>query len=372
MNLFDFTINFEDDQTSARLGELITPHGAVITPAFVPVATKGTVKTLSSRELYEMGAQILIVNAFHLHLHPGTEIIRDLGGLHTFMNWDGPLITDNGGFQATNSYLFHKIDETGIFFRSPHDGQIHQITPEIATEYQNNLGADIIMALDECPLYSKNYDYIKESLERTLRWSKASKEAHNNPDQAIFGIIQGGTFKELRQRSVNEMTKMDFSGYGLGGISVGEPEDSIYEIARFTATLLPHNKIRYLMGVGSPDIIFNAVESGIDLFDSVFPTRSGRHGTLFTVSGPINIKNAKYRRDSNPIDSECDCFACQNYSRAYIAHLFKHQEMLGMRLAALHNVHFLLHLVKKIRRAIRDGQFLDFKEQFMKKYNQIS
>ncbi len=370
--MFDFTINFEDEKISARLGELITPHGAVLTPAFVPVATKGTVKTLSSLELYKMGAQILIVNAFHLHLHPGTEIIKGLGGLHKFMNWDGPLITDNGGFQATKSYLFHKIDASGIFFRSPHDGQIHQITPEVATEYQNNLGADIIMALDECPKYSTDYNYLQESLERTLQWSRASQIAHKKPDQAIFGIIQGGIFKDLRQRSVNEMTKMNFAGYGLGGISVGEPENSIYEITKYTANLLPSNKIRYLMGVGSPNIIFNAVESGIDLFDSVFPTRSGRHGTLFTVSGPLNIKNAKYRRDSNPIDPDCDCFSCQNYSRGYIAHLFKHQEMLGMRLAALHNVHFILRLVKNIRMAIRDGQFLGYKEEFLKKYNKVS
>lgn len=367
--VFKFTIKLDDEQTSARTGELITPHGKVQTPMFVPVATKGTVKTLSYKELQEMGAEILIVNAFHLHLHPGTEIIRDLGGLHEFMNWDGPLITDNGGFQATNSYLFHKLNKTGIFFRSPHDGQIHQITPEIATEYQNNLGADIIMALDECPAFSTDYQYFKESLDRTLKWSVESKNAHDKPNQAIFGIIQGGTFKELRQRSVEEMTKLNFDGYGLGGISVGEPDDLIFDITRFTANLLPHNQVRYLMGVGSPAIIFEAVEAGIDLFDSVFPTRSGRHGTVFTESGPVNIKNAKHRRDSDPIDPTCSCFTCQNHGRAYIAHLFKHHEMLGMRLAALHNVHFILHLVKNVRKSIENGTFLEYKQKFLEKYN---
>ncbi len=228
------------------------------------------------------------------------------------------------------------------------------------------------MALDECPAYSTDYHYFKESLERTLKWSAQSKEMHQNPEQAIFGIIQGGTFKDLRKHSVKEMTRLNFDGYGLGGISVGEPDDLIYDITRFTANLLPPNKVRYLMGVGSPAIIFNAVESGIDLFDSVFPTRSGRHGTVFTASGPLNIKNAKYRRDSNPIDSECSCFTCNNYSRAYITHLFKHQEMLGMRLAALHNVSFILNLVKNIRKAIQKNMFLDYKQEFLSQYSNIS
>ncbi|MHA1267502.1 MAG: tRNA guanosine(34) transglycosylase Tgt [Candidatus Helarchaeota archaeon] len=367
--MFRFEVLEEDKATEARTGTLSTSHGTVHTPAFVPVATKGTVKTLSSHELKEMGAEILIVNAFHLHLHPGTEVIKELGGLHKFMNWNGPLITDNGGFQVTNSYLFHKIDENGIWFRSPHDGQIHQITPEIAIEYQSNLGADIIMALDECPPYSNDYNYLKQSLNRTLRWAALSKNYHQNPRQVIFGIIQGGIFKDLRQQSVNEMTKLDFAGYGLGGISVGEPENLIYDITRFTAKLLPKNKIRYLMGVGSPGIIFEAVEAGIDLFDSVFPTRSGRHGTVFSESGPLNIRNAKYRYDNSPIDSECSCFSCENYSRAYLTHLFKQKEMLGYRLAALHNVHFILNLVNKIRDAIKRGEFLNYKQIFLSKYN---
>ena len=367
--LFNFKIKKEDEQTAARIGQVITPHGTVNTPMFVPVATKGTVKTLTSKELIEMGAEILIVNAFHMHLLPGTDIIRDLGGLHTFMNWTRPLITDNGGFQATNNYMFQKIDETGIFFRSPHDGQIHQITPEIAIQYQNDLGADIIMALDECPRYSTDYQYFEESLNRTLKWADESRDLHLNPNQALFGIIQGGTFKDLRQKSVNEMVKKNFAGYGLGGISVGEPDHLIYDITRFTANLLPKEKIRYLMGVGSPAIIFEAVEAGIDLFDSVFPTRCGRHGTVFTTNGPISIKAAKYRRDSNPIDAECSCFTCQNYARAYITHLIKHQEMLGMRLAALHNVHFILNLVKNIRKAIQEGTFLNYKEEFLQQYS---
>lgn len=367
--LFDFRIKKEDDQTATRLGQLTTPHGTVNTPMFVPVATKGTVKTLTSQELREMGAEILIVNAFHMHLLPGAEVIRELGGLHSFMNWNRPLITDNGGFQATNIYMFHKIDETGIFFRSPHDGQIHQITPEIAIQYQNDLGADIIMALDECPWYSTDYQYFKESLSRTLKWAEESKRLHQNANQVLFGIIQGGTFKDLRQKSVNEMVKKDFMGYGLGGISVGEPDDLIHEITRFTANLLPREKVRYLMGIGSPAIIFEAVEAGIDLFDSVFPTRSGRHGTLFTTYGPINIRNAKYRLDSSPIDTECSCFTCQTYSRAYITHLFKHQEMLGMRLSALHNVHFILNLVKNIREAVQKGIFLNYKEEFFQNYS---
>lgn len=366
--MFRYTLKKEDHQTHARLGVLDTPHGTVKTPAFVPVATKGTVKSLTTQELVAMGAQILIVNAFHLHLHPGTEVIKELGGLHRFMRWDGPLITDNGGFQATNSYLFQKIDETGIYFRSPHDGQIHQITPEIATEYQNNLGADIIMALDECPSYPLDYEKLRVSLTRTLGWSAKSKAAHNNPKQAIFGIIQGGIFHDLRQESVEQMTQMDFAGYGLGGISVGESIDKIYETTRFTANLLPREKIRYLMGVGSPAIIFEAIEAGIDIFDSAFPTRSGRHGTVFTSSGPLNIKNSKNRLDSNPIDTNCTCFTCENYTRAYLTHLFKHREMLGNRLAALHNVHFILNLVRNIRTAIDEGKFLSFKQQFLDAY----
>ncbi len=366
--MFKFTIRKEDERTDARLGELETPHGKVHTPMFVPVATKGTVKTLSSRELKEMGAEILIVNAFHLHLLPGTELIKELGGLHKFMNWDGPLITDNGGFQATNSYLFHKLDETGIYFRSPHDGQIHQITPEIVIKYQNDLGADIIMALDECPRYSTNYEEIKESLTRTLKWSGESKRLHKNPKQALFGIIQGGIFKDLRQLSVEEMIRKDFAGYGLGGISVGEPDNLIFDITKFTANILPHSKIRYLMGVGSPAIIFEAVEAGIDLFDSVFPTRTGRHGTVFTRLGPINIKAARYRDDPRVLDESCSCFTCQNYTRAYIMHLLKHQEILGMRLAALHNVHFILHLVKEIRKAIENNHLLEFKHEFLNQY----
>ncbi len=366
--VFDFRIKKADDQTAARIGQFITPHGTVNTPMFVPVATKGSVKTLTTQELLEMGAEILIVNAFHMHLLPGTDTIRELGGLHKFMNWKGPLITDNGGFQATNAYIFQRIDETGIFFRSPHDGQIHQITPEIALHYQHDLGADIIMALDECPRYSEDYQYFEASLNRTLKWAEESKQLHRNPQQALFGIIQGGIFKDLRQRSVSEMVKKDFTGYGLGGISVGEPDNLIYETTRFTANLLPKDRIRYLMGIGSPNIIFEAVEAGIDLFDSVFPTRSGRHGTVLTSKGPINIKAAKYRRDSDPIDSECACFTCRNYTRAYITHLFKHQELLGMRLAALHNVHFILHLVKNIRTAIREGTFMDYKKEFLQRY----
>ncbi|HUX99730.1 MAG TPA: tRNA guanosine(34) transglycosylase Tgt [Candidatus Deferrimicrobium sp.] len=369
--MLDFKIKIADETTNARIGELITPHGKVNTPMFVPVATKATVKTLTTQELLDMGAEILIVNAFHLHLHPGTEIIKELGGLHKFMNWNRPLITDNGGFQATNSYLFHKIDETGIYFRSPHDGQIHQINPEEAIRYQNNLGADIIMALDECPAYTENYEYVKQSLDRTLSWAVESKKIHQNTNQVMFGIIQGGIFKDLRQRSVEAMRELDFAGYGLGGISVGEPDNLIYEITRYTANLLPKDKMRYLMGVGSPQIIFEAVEAGIDLFDSVFPTRSGRHGTVFSELGPINIKNAKYRQDSDPIDSNCTCFTCKNYSRAYLTHLIKHQEMLGMRLAALHNVHFILNLVRNIREAIEEGRFLEYKREVLSKYGKI-
>ncbi len=366
--LFDFVVKKEDAETAARLGTFDTPHGTVNTPVFVPVATKATVKTLTTHELEDIGAEILIVNAFHLHLHPGTDLIADLGGLHKFMKWDGPLITDNGGFQATNSYLFQKIDDTGIYFRSPHDGQIHKITPEIAIKYQNELGADIIMALDECPRYPNEREYIEASLERTLKWSAESKRAHQNPAQALFGIIQGGIYEDLRKRSVEEMVKMDFAGYGLGGISVGEPDQLIYRVSRYTADLLPREKIRYLMGVGSPNIIFKAVESGIDLFDSAFPTRTGRHGGLFTREGPINLKSARYRRDNTPIDGECSCFSCQNYSRAYITHLFKHNELLGMRLAALHNVAFIIELVRNIRKSIERGEFSEFKEQFLKSY----
>ena len=359
-------------QSGARLGRLHTPHGVIETPIFMPVGTQATVKAMTPEELKEIGAQIILSNTYHLYLRPGEKLVEKAGGLHGFMNWDRPILTDSGGFQVFSLSDLRNITEEGVTFRSHLDGSKHFISPEKAIEIENALGADIIMAFDECTPYEADYDYTKKSMERTLRWAERCKNAHKKPDkQALFGIVQGGMFKDLREISAIETVKMDFPGYAVGGLSIGEPKEIMYQVLDWTVPFLPENKPRYLMGVGSPDALLEGVIRGIDMFDCVLPTRIARNGTVFTSKGKVVIKNAEYAEDFSPLDDECDCYTCKNYSRAYIRHLFKAKEILAARLATIHNLRFLLRLMEDIRRAIMEDSLLDFKEEFFRKYGYI-
>ncbi|WP_427339075.1 tRNA guanosine(34) transglycosylase Tgt [Caloranaerobacter sp. DY30410] len=362
----------ESTECKARLGKLHTPHGIIETPIFMPVGTRATVKTMTPEELKDLGAQIILSNTYHLYLRPGHELIKEAGGLHKFMNWDRPILTDSGGFQVFSLGDLRKITEEGVEFRSHIDGSRHFISPEKSIEIQNALGSDIIMAFDECAPYPSDRDYVKHSLERTTRWAKRCKEAHRNPDtQALFGIVQGGVYRDLREQSAKEIVDLDFPGYAIGGLSVGEPKELMYEVLDYTVPLLPKNKPRYLMGVGSPDCLFEGVIRGIDMFDCVLPTRIARNGTVMTSHGKVVIRNAKYARDFGKLDPECDCYTCRNYSRAYIRHLFNVNEILGARLTTIHNLYFLLKLMENIRLAIKEDRLLQYKEEFFKKYGYI-
>lgn len=356
-------------QTGARLGKLHTPHGVIETPIFMPVGTLATVKTMSPEELKEMKAQIILSNTYHLYLRPGDDIVKEAGGLHTFMNWDRPILTDSGGFQVFSLSNMRKIEEEGVHFRSHLNGDKLFISPEKATQIQNNLGADIIMAFDECAPYPAERDYVKSSLERTSRWAERCLEAHQKQgDQALFGIVQGGMYADLRAQSARDITSLDFPGYAIGGLSVGEPKNMMNEVLEETTPLLPQNKARYLMGVGSPDALLDGVIRGIDMFDCVLPTRIGRNGTAMTSKGRLVVRNAKYARDFNPIDPACDCYTCKNYSRAYIRHLVKCDETFGFRLTSYHNLYFLLKLMENIREAIRQDALLDYRNHFFEEY----
>jgi queuine tRNA-ribosyltransferase len=356
-------------QTGARLGKLHTPHGVIETPIFMPVGTLATVKTQSPEDLKEMNAQIILSNTYHLFLRPGHDIVQEAGGLHRFMNWDRPILTDSGGFQVFSLSNLRKIDEEGVQFRSHISGEKLFISPEKATEIQNALGADIMMAFDECAPYPADRDYVKSSLERTTRWAERCLKAHKRPqDQALFGIIQGGMYEDLRAQSAREITSLDFPGYAIGGLSVGEPKDIMNEVLEHTTPLLPQNKARYLMGVGSPDALLDGVIRGIDMFDCVLPTRIGRNGTTMTSEGRLVVRNAKYARDFGPLDPKCDCYTCRNYSRAYIRHLIKCEETFGFRLTSYHNLYFLLKLMENIREAIRQDALLDYRNQFFEEY----
>lgn len=356
-------------QSGARLGRLHTPHGIINTPVFMPVGTQGTVKAMSPIELKEIGAEIILSNTYHLNMRPGEKLIAKAGGLHKFMNWDKPILTDSGGFQVFSLAEFRNIKEEGVTFKSHIDGSKHFISPEKAIEIQNDLGSDIMMAFDECLPHPCEYDYAKKSLHRTIRWAERCLETHKNTEkQALFGIIQGGMYKDLREESVREMVKLDFPGYSIGGLSIGEPKPLMYEVLDWTSHLLPENKARYLMGVGSPDCLLEGVIRGIDMFDCVLPTRVARNGLLFTSTGKVVIRNAEYAEDFRPIDAECDCYACKNFSRAYVRHLFKAKEILGARLATIHNLRFLINLMEQIRQAIMDDCLLDFKKEFYSKY----
>lgn len=356
-------------QSGARLGVLHTPHGDIETPIFMPVGTQATVKSMTPEELKEIGSQIILSNTYHLYLRPGHELVKKAGGLHEFMHWDKPILTDSGGFQVFSLGPLRKISEEGVEFRSHLDGSKHFLTPEKAMEIQNALGSDIMMAFDECAPYPASREYVKNSLERTTRWLERCKEAHKNPEkQALFGIIQGGMYKDLREQSAKEITAIDLPGYAIGGLSVGEPKPMMYDILEHTTPFMPVDKPRYLMGVGSPDDLIEGVIRGVDMFDCVLPTRIARNGTAMTSQGKVVVRNATYAEDFTPLDPECDCYTCRNYTKAYIRHLIKTNEILGVRLITTHNLHFLLKLMENIRQAIREDRLLDFREEFFTKY----
>jgi queuine tRNA-ribosyltransferase len=358
----------ESKETRARLGKLHTPHGTVDTPVFMPVGTQATVKAMTPEELKQIDAQIILSNTYHLFLRPGHELVAEAGGLHKFMNWDRPILTDSGGFQVFSLGDLRKITEEGVTFKSHLDGSTLFLGPEKAMEIQMALGSDIAMAFDECTPYPSEHEYAKKSLERTTRWAERCLQAHTRKDQAVFGIVQGGMFRDLREQSVKEITALPFPGFAIGGLSVGEPKHLMYEVLEYTIPLMPKEKPRYLMGVGSPDCLIEGVIRGVDMFDCVLPTRIARNGTVMTSQGKVVIRNAEHTRDMRPLDPNCSCYACQNYSRAYIRHLFKADEILGLRLTTIHNLHFLQDLMKQIRQAIKDESLLAFREEFFARY----
>lgn len=368
MHAVHYELIKECSRTGARLGKLHTPHGVFNTPMFMPVGTQASVKTLSPEELYEMGAQVILANTYHLFLRPGHELVRKAGGLHNFMKYKNGMLTDSGGFQVFSLAEMRKIKEEGVTFRSHIDGSAKFLSPEIATQVQEALGADIAMAFDECIPYPADFEYAKKSTERTSRWAKRCLEAHTREDQSLFGIVQGGMYPELRKMSADALTEMDFAGYGIGGLSVGEPKPMMYEVLGQTTCHLPKNKARYLMGVGTPDCMVEAVALGVDMFDCVFPTRVARNGTAMIPEGRLVVRNAAYAEDFRPIDERCNCYTCRNYSRAYIRHLFHAKEIFALRLLTIHNLYFLLNFAQQMREAIRDDVFPEFKEKFLSNY----
>ncbi len=361
-----------DPRTKARRGRVTTPHGTIETPVFMPVGTAATVKAMRPEQVEETGAEIILSNTYHLYLRPGHEIVREAGGLHRFMNWNKSILTDSGGFQVFSLGAMRKISEEGVQFRSHIDGSKHMLTPEKSMEIQNALGSDIIMAFDECAPYPADRQYVKDSLERTTRWLKRCKDYHKNTEkQSLFGIMQGGMYADLRKQSAEEIMELDLPGYAIGGLSVGEPKPLMYEMLDGCVDYLPKEKPRYLMGVGSPDCLFEGVERGIDMFDCVLPTRIARHGMAMTSVGRVNIKNAKYERDFTALDPNCDCYTCRNYSRAYLRHLFKADEILSSMLMTNHNIHFLVNTMKNIRKSIEENRFLEYKKEFYDSYGRF-
>jgi queuine tRNA-ribosyltransferase len=370
-----FELKARDQNTKARRGRLETNHGVIETPAFMPVGTQGSVKAVSPRELRELEAQIILGNTYHLFVRPGLEVIRQVGGLRRFMNWDGPILTDSGGYQIFSLAKLRKITEEGVQFQNHIDGSPAFISPEIAMEIQATLGSDIAMVLDECPPWPCEYDYAARSLEMTHRWAKRCKAAniqHSTSSiqarQLVFGIVQGATFGELRRTSAQTLAALDFDGYAIGGVSVGEPEPEMMRAVEWSEPHLPENKPRYAMGLGTPPQLLELIARGMDMFDCVLPTRLARNGTAFTETGTLNFKNAEFTSQTGPLEEGCTCEACRGYSRAYLRHLIKAEEILGLRLLTIHNLHFYLNLMKRARAAIEDGSFPEFRKRFVSGY----
>jgi queuine tRNA-ribosyltransferase len=366
--MFRFDIIAEDEHSSARAGHIQTPHGVINTPVFAPVGTQATVKSLRPTDLRELGVELILSNTYHLYLRPGDELIRDLGGLHSFMAWDGPILTDSGGYQVFSLSDTRQLDEDGVDFKSHLDGSTHRFTPEKCITIQENLGADIIMVLDECPP-PDDYDYVQESLVRTHSWAERCRAAQRRTDQALFGIVQGGIFPDLREQSASFLIDLDFPGYAIGGLSVGESKEEMYSILDVLDPILPVDKPRYLMGVGAPDDLVNGVIRGIDVFDCVLPTRLARHGAAMIAGGRLNMNNRQYAQDDSPIDSNCRCYTCRSFSRAYIRHLVLSSEILAHVLLSTHNIYFLTHLMADLRQAIVDGSFRSLAQEFLAHYS---
>jgi queuine tRNA-ribosyltransferase len=366
-----FELKKKDEKTRARLGRLITPHGTVETPVFMPVGTAGTVKALRPDDVADLGARIILANTYHLYLRPGHEVIKKAGGLHTFMHWNGPILTDSGGFQVFSLAALGKITEEGMEFSSHIDGSKHLLSPEKSVEIQNALGSDIMMAFDECVPYPADHSYVEASVSRTTRWLQRCKAAHRKPDkQSLFGIMQGGMYGDLRRVSAEQITELDLPGYAIGGLSVGEPKELMYEILNGCADLLPEDKPRYLMGVGSPDALLESVALGIDMFDCVLPTREARHGRAMTRDGSVNLRNSKYTEAFSPLDEGCGCYCCKNFTKAYLRHLVMAKEILGATLISIHNLAFLTDLMAGARVAIEagNGAFEIYKREVLSRY----
>ena len=357
---FRFEILKKDIFSKARLGRVETNHGSFSTPAFLPVGTQGTVKSLTPEELVEVGVEVILGNTYHLYLRPGYETIRRLGGLHTFIHWERPILTDSGGYQIFSLAKLRKISEDGVTFQSHIDGSLHFLTPEKVVGVQGTLGSDIAMVLDECIPYPSPYEYAKASTLLTIQWAKRSLEQRQEANPALFAIVQGGMYQDLREESAQALVKMDFQGYAIGGVSVGEPKSLMLNVLEWTTPILPENAPRYLMGVGTPEDILNAVMLGIDLFDCVLPTRNARNGMLFTSIGKISIKQAQYAEDERPVDETCACYTCRHYSRAYLRHLYLANEILSSRLNTIHNLYYYMSFIKTIQEAIQEGRLLDF------------
>ncbi|MEG1605798.1 MAG: tRNA guanosine(34) transglycosylase Tgt [Clostridia bacterium] len=362
--MFEFELLHVCKQTGARRGRLHTPHGVIETPIYMPVGTQASVKTMTPDELTDLGAQIILSNTYHLHLRPGEDIVAAAGDLHGFMHWPKPILTDSGGFQVFSLAALRKLTEEGVTFRSHLDGSKQFLSPEISIAIQEKLGADIMMQFDECSPWPCDEDRAHKAMYRTLRWLERSMRAKTRPDQALFGIVQGAFYPDLRRECAREMAKLDLPGFGIGGLSVGEPKPIMYELLSVVCPELPENKPRYLMGVGSPDCLIEGVKRGVDMFDCVLATRVARNGTVFTRDGRLVVRNAKYAADFSPIEKDCDCYACRNFSRAYIRHLLKAEEILGLRLCSIHNLRFLARLMEDARAAIEQDAYGDFSEAF--------
>ena len=367
-----YTLLKQDDNTKARYGKIETNYGIFETPMFMPVGTKATVKGLSVEEVKDAHAGIILANTYHLWLRPGADLIEKAGGLHKFMNYDGPILTDSGGFQVFSLVKNKKKDitEEGVHFKSHIDGSKLFLTPELSIQIQNKLDSDIAMSFDECPPASASYEYLKNSVLRTIRWAKRGKDVHSNERQSLFGIVQGGAYQDLRKLSATETVKLDFDGYSIGGVANdNESKEDMYKAIDYSVPYLPEDKVRYLMGVGEPIDIIEGVIRGVDIFDCVLPTRIARHGVAFTRYGKINLNNAKFKEDFTPLEDDCDCYTCKSYTKAYIRHLIRNNEMLGARLLSIHNIRFLVRLTEELRVAIKEDRILEYKEEFLKKYD---